>query len=113
MCPGPFPMCASSHCLSGILITPFPIFAGSEPRSSSNFSLLTGRRAKEYQSIKELFKIQTQCICWAPKRQIMPGTEKKKEKKVEDRWAYLRLACLREPEIRTCVELGQRLPRAL
>lgn len=43
----------------------------------------------------------------------MPGTEKKKEKKVEDRWAYLRLACLREPEIRTCVELGQRLPRAL
>ena len=86
-------MCASLHCLSGILITPFPIFAGSEPSNSSNFSLLSGRRAKEYQSIKELFKIQSQRICWAPKRQIMPGIEKKKEKKVEDTWAYLRLAC--------------------
>ena len=113
MFPDPFPMCASSHCLSGILITPFPIFAGSEPSNSSNFSLLTGRRAKECQLIKELFKIQSQCICWAPKRQILPGIEKKKEKKVEDRWAYLRPARLREPEIRTCVELGQRLPRAL
>lgn len=74
---------------------------------SSKLSLLTGRRAKECQLVKELFKIQSQCICWAPKRQIMPGMRRKKEKKVRTEVGISRPAA--SGKIRTCVELGRKL----
>lgn len=63
---------------------------------------------------KRAFKIQSQCSCHVgPQKQNHAWDREEEGEKVEDRWAYLRPARLREPEIRTCVELGQRLPQSL